>query len=726
MAHEFHGANVLGADFRRENLAGADFSHADIRGANFSNAVLVGANFSNARAGLPTFWVIALVALSLILSLFAGLISAYAGALIGDLLSDKTYGASFFGIVSLITLAIFLIVILWEGLGATLATLTEVVAACLIAALAFFPDNQEGLLFGTVFTALALAGAMAGICNMAVAVAVGRVMALPGNKAFTGFMAFIGAVLGALFGGRQVAAFLIAGLVALAAMTLGAYVSWQAIAGDKKYWLIRSLAIGIVAKGGTSFRSAHLTDADFTQATLKSVDFRETTLTRTCWFQAQKLDQARVEGTYLEDARVRQLVIEKDGRDKNFDRLNLRSLNLKDANLQDASFIGTDLSEATLQNANLSGAKLAQAQLYQSILIEACLTGAYIENWGISTDTRLDGIKCEYVYMQLPTKEDPDPCRKPDNRQETFKEGDFADFITPILKTLDLYRTQNVDMRQVASKFKTLDLFHNEGIDPTAAAIAVTQLAENHPEAELELVALEGRGQEKIRLQAIVTSDANRSELYKEYFKTYSHIKSLPYSDIQALLLGIKEKDERIRSLEKLLENAIHQPKFYVETYQTQGEFIMSQSKGNISISGGQGNITGVSAAGESGAAAAGETLSMTGAIGAISGSVTNTINQLPDSPEPDKPGIKELMTQLQAAIEADTNLSDEDKAEALEQVKAIAEAGQKPEDGAMQKMVKNALKFLKGTIADLPSTVELVQSCGKLLPLITKFFGLP
>jgi hypothetical protein len=116
----------------------------------------------------------------------------------------------------------------------------------------------------------------------------------------------------------------------------------------------------------------------------------------------------------------------------------------------------------------------------------------------------------------------------------------------------------------------------------------------------------------------------------------------------------------------------------------------------------------------------------MTGAIGEISGNVTNTINQLPGSPEPDKPGIKELLTELQSAIEADSNLSDEDKAEALEQVKAIAEAGQKPEEGAMQKMAKNAMKFLKGTIADLPSTVELVQTCAKLLPLITKFFGLP
>ena len=555
---------------------------------------------------------------------------------------------------------------------------------------------------------------------MALTVAIARVMALPKVR-ITTLMALFGIVLGALLGVRsQDSAYFISVIVGLAVITLGAYVGWQAISGNKKYSLIRSLAVGIVSQGATKFRNADLTDADFTQATLKSVDLRNTILTRTCWLNVQKLEQARIDDTYLKDVKVRQLVTTKDGRDINFDYLNLQSLNLKNANLENASFISTDLSLANLENANLSNAKLAQAQLYQTNLNNAYLTGAYIQNWGISTDTQLEAIKCEYIYMRLPTKNDPDPCRKPDNRNETFKEGDFADFIAPIIKTLDLYQTQNIDPRQVASKFKTLDLFHYEGIDPTAAAIAITQLADNYPEAGLEVVSLEGRGQEKIRLQAIVAGGVNRSELYNEYFRTYSEIKSLPYSDLQALLIGIKEKDERIHSLENLLGNAIHQPKFYVETYQTQGDFNMSQSnKGNVSISGTQGNVSGV--------AAAGENQSMTGvAIGAISGNVTNSINQLPESSESDEPGIKELLTQLQTAIETDTNLSNEDKAEALEQVQKIAEAGQQPEDEGVQKIVKKSVTFLKGIISDLPSAVELVKSCATLLPLVTKFFGLP
>ncbi|MDJ0615982.1 MAG: pentapeptide repeat-containing protein [Calothrix sp. MO_192.B10] len=584
MAYEFHHTNLRGTDFRGKNLTGANFSDADIRGADFSNAILIGANFSNAKAGLLTSRTIIFILLLLIFSLLAGLLAGYAGAYIGDLLSNSSSGNNLFGIIVLITLLAFFIVVIAYGLNATLAILITLVAASLVIALALFPENKTGrdLVAGAVFSILALAGTITGFGNMAVAVAVARVMTLHAPRTFTTLMALIGVTLGVVFGVTTeinntefslialLVALVVASLVGLVTIILGIYIGWLAIAGNQKYSIIKDLAVGIVASGGTKFCSANLTDANFTQATLKTVDFRQANLTRSCWFHAEHLHNARLEGTYLQDPKVRQLLITKDGRDVNFDFLNLRGLNLNDANLQDASFIGTDLSESTLENTNLSGAKLAQSHLYQANLNNACLTGAYIQNWGISTDTQLENVECEYIYMQLPTREDPDPCRKPDNRQETFKPGDFTDFIAPIIKTLDLYKTQNADPRHVGSKFKSLDLLHYEGIDPTAAAIAIIQLAEQNPDAEVQIVALEGRGEEKIRLQAIVAGDANPSELNREYFEKYREIQSLPYSDLQTLMVGIKEKDERIRSLENLLENAIHQRKFYVETTQSQ------------------------------------------------------------------------------------------------------------------------------------------------------------
>ena len=77
-----------------------------------------------------------------------------------------------------------------------------------------------------------------------------------------------------------------------------------------------------------------------------------------------------------------------------------------------------------------------------------------------------------------------------------------------------------------------------------------------------------------------------------------------------------------------------------------------------------------------------------------------------------------------QTAIETDPTLSNDDKTEALEQLKTITEAGKHPKEGAIQKTVKTAFKILKGTIADLPATEQLTQVAIKILPLIAKFFG--
>jgi len=112
--------------------------------------------------------------------------------------------------------------------------------------------------------------------------------------------------------------------------------------------------------------------------------------------------------------------------------------------------------------------------------------------------------------------------------------------------------------------------------------------------------------------------------------------------------------------------------------------------------------------------------------LGDISGTVANEINQLSDSAKPDEPGIKELLTQLQTAIEAETDLSDDDKAEALEQVKTLAEVGKNPQESTMQKAGKTAMKILKGTIAGLPSAATLVEACSKLLPAIASLLLLP
>jgi hypothetical protein len=57
--------------------------------------------------------------------------------------------------------------------------------------------------------------------------------------------------------------------------------------------------------------------------------------------------------------------------------------------------------------------------------------------------------------------------------------------------------------------------------------------------------------------------------------------------------------------------------------------------------------------------------------------------------------------------------------------VKTLAETGQKPEDSAMQKAGKTAMKILKGTTAGLSETTKLALECAKLLPAIAALLAL-
>ncbi len=157
--------------------------------------------------------------------------------------------------------------------------------------------------------------------------------------------------------------------------------------------------------------------------------------------------------------------------------------------------------------------------------------------------------------MRVPTKEDPNRRRKPDNWEEEFQGNDFADFIKPIVDTLDLYHTQ--------------------GIDPRAIAISFKQLAENHPKAELEIVAMEKRGQGNFLLRAKTAEDTNHSKLNAEYFSTYNQLKAL--SESQQKLLA--EKDNRIQKLENMIMTVLERPNFYAETYQHQGDIMPEAPK---------------------------------------------------------------------------------------------------------------------------------------------------
>ena len=544
---DFRGENLRGQSFRGANLSGADLSEADIRGTNFRSANLTGANFTAAKAGLLKRWAIVLVIASLLVSVLSGCLAALGGYFVALIFDSSNLDNQVAGWISLIVLLVFYIVSIRQGIVAAFRTVAFA-------------------------GAVALAGAIAGAGTIAGVEAV----ALAG--AFTGAVAGAGTLAGAVtFTVTFTVAFAFAFTGAVATVLLSAYLSWRALKDDPRDAWIRSITIAFAAIGGTSFRGANLTDADFTRATLKSTDFREATVIRTCWSHAQKLDRIRPGTTYLSHAKIRELVRTGQGQDKNFDRLDLRGVNLQGASLVHASFIGSDLGEANLQDADLSRAKLVQTQLDRVDFTGATLTGAFLEEWGITADTILKGIRCDYVFMRLPPdkrpdflelppteRTDEDPHRKPDDWKAIFAEGEFVDFISPLIQTLDLY--------------------HNQADDPRAIAYAFNDLKEKHPEAHLEIIAMEkrGRNREGLLIRAETNPQADRSQLHSEYFQTHNYLKTLPPSEFQQLL---DEKERQIKRLEGWVDMAMNRPGIYAQNYHNQGDTTMSDQSSGFSIS---------------------------------------------------------------------------------------------------------------------------------------------
>ena len=568
MYQDFSRQNLRGRSFRGRNLEGADFSYVDLRGADFTGANLQRVNFTGAKAGLQRCWRLFLVVLSWLLSGISGFLFLYSGILTTYIFNSSATSIEdqVSGWIALIVTIIVYIIIIRQGIGVNLAFAVAFAVAGTFAIAGAVAIAGTGGGTKTFSVPFAVAGTFAG----SVAGAVAGVFAIAGTFAVAGIRAVAFAVVVAVAAAAAAAgtvAVVAAAAVAAAAAVINSYIAWRAMKGDRKYTLIRDVAVSFAAIGGTSFRSANLTDANFTSARLKSTDLRKATLTRTCFHKTKLLDRIRPGNSYLKYPHILQLFTTGKGQDKNFDRLDLRGINLKGTFLTDASFISADLSEACLQDVDLSRAKLVQTQLDGTDFTGAILTGAYIEDWNITNETNFRGVRCKYVYMRLPTKENPNPLRKPDNNAEVFADGEFGDFIQPI--------------------FDTLDLYHNQGVDPRAIAISFKELAENNPDTELEIVAMEKRGEDKLLLRAKTAQSADKSQLSAEYFEIYNHVKALAEKEVKVL---IAEKDDRIRSLETMVVTALKSPSFYAEgdtrmsgdNIQQQGSFGIGINKGEI------------------------------------------------------------------------------------------------------------------------------------------------
>lgn len=529
MTLDFSGKDLRGCSFKGKNLTGANFSYADIQGTDFTNAILIGANFRRAKAGLQRQWIIALAIVSLLLSALSGFIASWAGIFVGNKLIDGDPAYVFARRVTIIILfAVFFFATTRRGLGAGLRTvaLAAVLAAASSAALAValtVTGAGTGTLTGALTGAGALGGALGGAGawagtlagTLAVALAVGGAMAVAGAVVGTVAvaLAMVVAVAGAGAGTVVVA---VAVAWAGATTLLGSYFAWRALAFDQKFALIRRLAVAFAATGGTSFRGANLTNADFTKATLKNTNLSNAILNHTCWFQAQKVDRARVSGTILIDSAVQDLLVTKDGKSKSFVGQSLKGANLAEADLGDANLTEADISGATLQGACLEWVNLTKTQALSTNFNRAKLTGACLEAWNIDSTTKLDGAICDYIYLLNKQQE-----RRPSSGK--FAPGEFSKLFQEVLNTVDLILRNGIDWKAFTYSFKKLQL-ENEDI-------------------ELSIRGIENKGDGVVVVKVNVPADVNKTKIHSDFTQYYQvALKSIE----ERYQVELESKDEQI------------------------------------------------------------------------------------------------------------------------------------------------------------------------------------
>ncbi len=682
----FRGALLRGGNFRGVDLSGADFSGADLRSAKFDDATLQQVTFSQAQAGLQRRWWVGQIVLIVAIAAIAGFLQGFAGALLSYLLVTGS-GEDLFGAIAgaIVVIAVFG-AILHQGF--TLRALGTVaiagVTAGLMAGLIAGAGAVAGTGAGAVAAAVAVVFSVILVGAAAIALAVAMVVAIAFGMAFAGAAAIALAdtepLTGAVSGGLAVA-------LAIATLLLALQIQRRIRRGDPAFAPLAPIGPAFVALGGTSFRGADLTGAYFTQANLKSADFidsrqRSTRVAQVRWHQAQAIDRARLGGTPLQDARLRLLLTSLDGADQDFTGADLRSSNLAGAKLHRARLTGAKLNGANLQLAELHSALLTEANCIGTDFTGAQFTGACLEAWNIDSTTLLKDIDCQYVFLREQPDERGDRERRPHDPNKDFQPGDFEKFFQEVLDEVRI-------------------LIRN-GVHSAAFSKAFQSIMAEYPAIDRESVRSIAKQGDDVLLTLQVPPGTDKASLERTWHETYQA--RLEAVRATALLETEKRRADDLKEVHLTTVSSIGSLLSNLTIQNT----AMTHSN-NPTVTTGDGSFY---AGGE--VSLSGSTLN----LGQISGQVTNQINQLPEAAPGDQPSLRAILTQLKTAIEADGELSTDEKAEALGAVSRLATAATATGPSARtQGMVKRATTTLTDLAATVTDASHLATACQRLLP---------
>jgi len=259
---------------------------------------------------------------------------------------------------------------------------------------------------------------------------------------------------------------------------------------------------------------------------LKSVDLRGADLT-----------EANLSRAYIVGARLGELIVESSNwhlaevliEPYRYERRVIPT-KMRGANLTGACLDNINLNNLDLSGANLSEASLIETQALGTDFREATLTGACIQEWNINSETKLDGVTCDYVYLKLDWSEE----RKhyPSERRPSsgkFSLGDFQALFQQAIETVDLIFSNGIDWTAFFRSFQELQSQYNDknlfiqAIEKKSGGVFIIRL-EVPPESDKE--AIESRAKElyerdrqllEAQYQASLQAKDRQITVYKEW-----------------------------------------------------------------------------------------------------------------------------------------------------------------------------------------------------------------
>lgn len=685
--------------FKTENICGVQLNRSNL---SFND-------FQKVKAGHKSFLKVIIGILGIIIVSLSSIIPVFSGVILA-IVVDHVRAKEFIFFLEWIIVILYIIIVILTGvIGLKIKLINIVVSLTVISAIIgmLFEDDKAGVAFSSLFVGLSIIAALIGVTITALFTVFssilwgnsGELLALFGAT----FLTTISSITSTTSIGSsrpKMYIFTVTFLAAIAVLITGAITARQAVRGSPKFTWIREKAVFWAATGGTSFCEADLTDACFDGADLPHTDFRKAILTRTSFEGVTGLEISRLQGTILEQPKVRKLLISKIGCDEDY--------------------TGANFNAASLKGANLTGANLTEVQALDADFSGATLTDACIQGWNINKNTCFKNVICKRIFLKgskqgnkLILSE-----QKPDSGE--FQPGEFEKWINEI---------QN-----------TVDLIFRKGLNWRAFMFSLAQTAIEHEGLDLSRYSITRKDETTVFTQIGVFPGADNAAIHQAFQRNYEYAEKAIEAKYQLVLQAKNNEIERLRGfaesnqqiLKELMSIAAGTGRQVLIQGESHKVYLLNQAGGEVEIMESKKEIraSGDVIGGDKGdkITIGGDKMTVTGSsitLGDLNGQVNNTIQQLKDVKADSSDDLAKILTNLQEAINSDAALPEGKKKEALDAVQTIAEEAQKPPSDRILKLCTMAVNALTGITTAVTDASKLTEVLTTHLPTLTRLLGI-